>query len=173
MEQSTKPQTLTYALHDSPVALLAWIYEKLHDWTDSYPWTDDEVLTWISVYAFSRAGPGAAHRIYYEVQHTNENSIPEGIHGKVFTRALSEGYVKGVKLGLTHNPKELRVAPKIWSKTLGDIVYEAENEHGGHFYAHEHPELLARDLKVMFGKKGGAYGVVKGKNGYENRGSKL
>jgi pimeloyl-ACP methyl ester carboxylesterase len=48
--QSTKPQTLGYALTDSPVALLAWIYEKLHDWTDSYPWTDDEICTWISIY---------------------------------------------------------------------------------------------------------------------------
>lgn len=35
-EQSTIPQTLTYVLNDSPVALLAWIYEKLHDWTDEY-----------------------------------------------------------------------------------------------------------------------------------------
>ena len=35
-----------------------------------------------------------------------------------------------------------------------------------HFYAHEHPELLARDLKAMFGEGGGAFGVVKGKNGY-------
>ena len=32
-------------LADSPVALLAWIYEKSHDWTDDYPWTDDEILT--------------------------------------------------------------------------------------------------------------------------------
>lgn len=42
--QTTKPQTLGYALQDSPVALLAWIYEKLHDWVDDYPWTDDEIL---------------------------------------------------------------------------------------------------------------------------------
>jgi hypothetical protein len=41
-EQSTKPQTLGYSLADSPVGLLAWIYEKLVAWTDSYPWTDDE-----------------------------------------------------------------------------------------------------------------------------------
>lgn len=47
---STKPQTIGYALADSPVALLSWIYEKLHDWTDDYPWTDDEILTWISIY---------------------------------------------------------------------------------------------------------------------------
>ena len=41
-EQSTQPQTLGYALADSPVGLLAWIYEKLVNWTDAYPWTDDE-----------------------------------------------------------------------------------------------------------------------------------
>lgn len=41
-EQSTKPQTLGYGLADSPVGLLAWIYEKLVSWTDDYPWDDDE-----------------------------------------------------------------------------------------------------------------------------------
>ena len=42
LEQSTKPQTLGYALADSPVGLLAWIYEKLVLWSDDYKWTDDE-----------------------------------------------------------------------------------------------------------------------------------
>jgi hypothetical protein len=41
-EQSTKPQTLGYCLADSPVGLLAWIYEKLVRWTDEYAWDDDE-----------------------------------------------------------------------------------------------------------------------------------
>jgi len=41
-EQSTRPQTLAYSLADSPVGLLAWVYEKLVSWTDAYPWTDDE-----------------------------------------------------------------------------------------------------------------------------------
>ena len=41
-QQSTRPQTLGYGLSDSPVGLLAWIYEKLVGWTDKYPWTDDE-----------------------------------------------------------------------------------------------------------------------------------
>ncbi len=40
--QSTKPQTLAYGLTDSPVGLLAWIYEKLVIWSDKYPWGDDE-----------------------------------------------------------------------------------------------------------------------------------
>ena len=41
-EQSTKPQTLGYSLADSPIGLLAWIYEKLVTWTDKYPWTNNE-----------------------------------------------------------------------------------------------------------------------------------
>jgi hypothetical protein len=45
--QSTRPHTLAYALADSPAGLLAWIYEKLVDWSDSYPWTDDEGALWI------------------------------------------------------------------------------------------------------------------------------
>ena len=82
-EQMTQPQTLGYGLADSPVGLLSWIYEKLVNWTDNYPWDDDEVsncfffllpqrltiqqvLTWVSIYWFSRAGPAASLRIYYE-----------------------------------------------------------------------------------------------------------
>ena len=42
VEQATKPQTLGSGLADSPVGLLAWVYEKLVAWTDGYPWTDDE-----------------------------------------------------------------------------------------------------------------------------------
>jgi hypothetical protein len=90
MEQSTKPQTLAYALTDSPVALLAWIYEKLHDWTDEYPWSNDEIFTWVSIYAYSTAGPGAAHRIYYETTHTNDP----------VTREALTKYIPSVKLGL-------------------------------------------------------------------------
>jgi len=41
-EQVTAPQTIGYSLSDSPVGLLAWIYEKLHFWTDDYKWEDDE-----------------------------------------------------------------------------------------------------------------------------------
>lgn len=40
--QATKPQTLGYGLADSPLAVLGWIYEKLHKGVDNYPWTEDE-----------------------------------------------------------------------------------------------------------------------------------
>lgn len=47
--QSTKPQTLAYSLADSPVGLMAWIYEKLVAWTDAYDWDDDEGSSSFSV----------------------------------------------------------------------------------------------------------------------------
>ena len=72
--------------------------------------------------------------------------------------------------------------PVTWARTLGPVVYESHHERGGHFAAHEKlvlyidntshanccsPHIIARDLQKMFGKGGGAYGAVEGKNGYE------
>ena len=114
--QSTKPQTLGYGLADSPVGLLAWIYEKLIVWTDAYPWEDDEgaysiltyicrifdemsvsVLTWISIYHFSRAGPTASLRIYYEYMHhiSSRGPVPTNI-----------------PVGYSYVPKELFIFPQ-------------------------------------------------------------
>ncbi|KAL8715114.1 MAG: hypothetical protein Q9220_001071 [cf. Caloplaca sp. 1 TL-2023] len=155
VEQATKPQTLGYALADSPVGLLAWMYEKLHDWTDSYPWTDDEILDWVSIYWHSTAGPAATLRIYYEVGHDSQ-----------FPRGKSETYIPTVPLGLSHFPKELTVVPRMYGRTMGPVVFEKERERGGHFAAWECPEDLVGDLRTMFGKDGGAEGVVEGKSGY-------
>ncbi|KAF5337448.1 hypothetical protein D9757_010335 [Collybiopsis confluens] len=98
-EQSTQPQTLGYSLTDSPVGLLAWIYEKLVNWTDSYPWTDDEVLTWISIFYFSRAGPAASVRIYYEVVHS------DNVRQVVIQKSK-------IPMGVSLFPKELRIVPR-------------------------------------------------------------
>ncbi|KAF8902482.1 Alpha/Beta hydrolase protein, partial [Mucidula mucida] len=64
LQQSTRPQTLGYSLADSPVGCWPGSTRTLA-WTDEYPWTDDEVLTWISYTLFS-SGPTASTRIYYE-----------------------------------------------------------------------------------------------------------
>lgn len=71
--QATRPQTVAFCLEDSPAALLGWIYEKLLHWTDNYQWTEDEVLTWVSVYWFSRAGPGASVRTYFEADNPSRD----------------------------------------------------------------------------------------------------
>ena len=151
LTQSTKPQTLGYGLTDSPVALLAWIYEKLHDWTDAYPWTDDEILTWISLYWFSTAGPAASLRIYYEATHAEEG---------VVDRERVQKWIPTVKLGLCYAPKELTVVPRTWGRTLGPVAFESEKTAGGHFLAWEHPEEVVKDLREMFGKGGPCAGIL-------------
>ena len=52
-----------------------------------------------------------------------------------------------------------------WSQT-SYLVFESEHQKGGHFAAHEKPEELVGDVRRMFGRGGGAFGVVKGKDGY-------
>jgi microsomal epoxide hydrolase len=160
--QSTKPITLGYGLTDSPVALLAWIYEKLCYWTDAYPWTDDEVLTWISIYEFSRAGPAASVQIYYEAKHPEPSEGP----GKgVSMKDILTTYVPRVPIGLSHFPKEVMPLPFGLGGVCGRVVQEIKHERGGHFAAWEKPEALVGDVKKMFGKGGPCYGVVPGKNG--------
>jgi hypothetical protein len=157
--QSTKPQTISYSLSDSPAGLLAWIYEKLHDWTDGYPWTDDEILTWISIYWFSAAGPAASVRIYYEATHPEPFS-------SISTPVRLREWIPHVKLGVAHFPREITCVPKTWAATLGPVVYDSEHGSGGHFAAWEKPDAIASDLHKMFGKGGPCYNVVKGKTGY-------
>lgn len=70
--QSSRPQTVAYCLEDSPVGLLGWMYEKMIHWTHDYPWTDDEILTWVSIYWFSKAGPGASVRTYFEAENPSK-----------------------------------------------------------------------------------------------------
>ncbi|KAK7045806.1 hypothetical protein VNI00_007209 [Paramarasmius palmivorus] len=178
-EQSTQPQTLGYSLADSPAGLLAWIYEKLVVWTDSYPWEDDEgsqiylrapilegsallllVLTWISIYWFSRAGPAASVRGYYE-------NAQAGEFANIPTPSVPTGY--------SFFPKEIGRGPKpqvdqipvvlLWY-TDKNIVFQSHHKSGGHFAAHEKPNELVEDLRNMFGKGGPAFGVVPGKDGY-------
>ncbi|PPQ86918.1 hypothetical protein CVT25_009804 [Psilocybe cyanescens] len=149
-EHSTQPQTIGYSLADSPVGLLAWIYEKLVNWTDEYPWEDDEVLTWISIYWFSTAGPAASVRIYYEFHHEKESDRPKP---------------STIPHGASFFPKELHNLPRIWTRTPYR-KFEVEHDSGGHFAAHEKPDVLVDDLRKMFGKGGSAEGVVRGKSGY-------
>lgn len=149
-EQSTKPSTLGFALADSPVALLVWIYEKLQDWTDDYAWDDDEILTWVSIYQFSKAGPAASVRIYYETKHAEADQYAQGLK-----------YVPQVQLGVSLFPKDVVVPPKRWAHSLGPLVFAAVHEQGGHFAAHERPEQLAVDLQSMFGTAGGAHEIAR------------
>jgi hypothetical protein len=147
------------------VALLAWIYEKLVDWTDAYPWTDDEVCTWMSIYWFSTAGPRAAHQLYYEVTHVKDPATfkEKEANGIWASDASDLDAWQDVKIGLAHFPRDVLSLPGYWGHVLGNIVYEKDHARGGHFAAWECPDDLVADLREMFGPKGGAKGSVKTK----------
>ncbi|KAK7744746.1 hypothetical protein SLS62_010048 [Diatrype stigma] len=147
--QKQRPSTIGIALEDSPVALLTWIYDKLVSWTDSYPWTDDEICEWVSIYWFSRAGPAASAVIYHDAF----KGGPEPINTIVYT--------PGTKVGFSHFPKEISRTPNLWNRQIGDVVFEREHEHGGHFAAWEQPEALVNDLREMLVPGGAAYGAFK------------
>jgi pimeloyl-ACP methyl ester carboxylesterase len=158
---ATRPQTVAYCLSDSPVALLGWIYEKLVHWTDDYPWTDDEVLTWVSIYWFSRAGPGASVRTYFESEHADPK-----YQGRPDDMKFWDYVPRQVKLGLTQFPKDIVGIPNALAHTLGNVVFSNWAPDGGHFAAYERPQYLADDLRKMFGKDGAAYGCVQDADGY-------
>lgn len=139
---ATRPTTIGYALRDSPVALLAWIYEKLHDWSDDYAWTDDEVLTWVSIYYFSTAGPEASSNAYYAMDHDTPSAI-----------VTASAYMD-VPLGISRFQNDLVVLPKLWNHTLGPVECVNEHPRGGHFAAWEQPDAIVQDLRSMFRKDG-------------------
>ncbi|KAF9017002.1 alpha/beta-hydrolase [Hymenopellis radicata] len=156
IEQGTQPQTLGYSLADSPVGLLGWIYEKLLSWTDKYPWTDDEVLSWISIYLFSRAGPTASVRIYYETYQSGDWQHLQAQR-------------PSIPMGISVFPAEIEIRPLSWYKTSGNLIFSnTSHTKGGHFAAWETPDVLVKDLHKMFGKGGPAFSVVPGKTGYES-----
>ncbi|KAJ5232332.1 epoxide hydrolase [Penicillium chermesinum] len=168
--QETRPQTLGYSLHDSPVGLLAWVYDKLHSWSSDYQWTDEEILTWVSIYYFSRAGPTASTRIYYEAS----APVPESAKSKdgdatkwtSLEQSIGGTASDHIRFAVAQFKDELVQWPTFWYGAMGNVVRTTEFDCGGHFAAWEVPELLVADLKEFLGKEGAAYGAIAGKAGY-------
>ena len=133
--QTTRPQTLGYALTDSPVGQLAWIAEKFKEWTDPtmLPETAvdrNQLLTNVSLYWFTRTGASAAHALY-ESMHAQE----WGADGPAPTGWAVFGADPIVRRLL--DPEHT-------------IAHWSEFERGGHFPAMEAPELLVDDLRGFF-----------------------
>jgi pimeloyl-ACP methyl ester carboxylesterase len=154
---SERPRTAAYMMSDSPVAVLGYIWEKIRLWAadSDVSWSQDDVLDWISIYWFSKAGPGASVNIYHEAQ--------QGL--KAIGGSLWE-YMPS-PLGVTQFPKDICGMPSAALQTLGPVVFERWADKGGHFAAWEVPDELIRDLRAMFSSGGAAFGVVDGKSGYE------
>ncbi len=130
--QGTKPQTLAYALGDSPAGLAAWIAEKFRSWSDS-PIDRDAMLANISLYWFTGA-IGSSFWPYYARAH----------RGWPFDKVQ-------VPTGYAEFPKEILRPPRsLAAKMYTNLQRWTVMSKGGHFAALEQPQALAGEIKAFF-----------------------
>jgi pimeloyl-ACP methyl ester carboxylesterase len=149
LEQATRPQTIGYALLDSPIALAAWIFD--HD-TDAYykiasafvvdkpsgNLTRDHILDNVTLYWLTGTGASAA-RSYWENGQAAAHSAGE-----------TPPAVK-VPVGFTQFPGEIVRTPRSWvEKAYPTLTYFNKVDKGGHFAAWEEPELFSNEIRAAF-----------------------
>ena len=149
LEEATRPQTIGYALLDSPVALAAWMldhdtdsyYKISHAFVDGEPsgnLTRDHIVDNITLYWLTGTGASAA-RSYWE-------------SGRA--QALAAGKAPpevSLPVGFTAFPDEIFVAPRSWvEQGYPTLTYYNEADRGGHFAAWEEPELFSTELRAAF-----------------------
>ena len=151
LEMATRPQTIGYALLDSPVALAAWLLD--HD-TDSYykisrafvdgepagNLTRDHILDNITLYWLTGTGASAA-RSYWE-------------NGQALAQAHASGQAPpevSLPVGFTTFPGEIWRTPRSWvENSYPNVTYFNEVDKGGHFAAWEEPDLFASEVRAAF-----------------------
>jgi len=138
--QATKPQTLAYALNDSPVGLAAWIVEKFRSWSDcggriENCFTEDELLTNVALYWFTGTINSSMRR-YYEATRNPK-------------RLLDPGERIQVPTGIAMFPGEKDlVVPREWAERVYPVSRWTQMPRGGHFPAVEAPDLLIDDIRA-------------------------
>jgi pimeloyl-ACP methyl ester carboxylesterase len=149
LEQATRPQTIGYALLDSPVALAAWMldhdtdsyYKISHAFVDGEPagnLTRDHILDNVTMYWLTGTAASAA-RSYWE-----------GGRAAALTAGQAPAVVS-IPVGFTTFPGEIFRAPRSWvEKSYPSLVYFNEADKGGHFAAWEEPELFSAELRAAF-----------------------
>lgn len=138
--QGTKPQTVGYALDDSPVGLAAWIVEKFRAWSDcggdvEASFTRDQLLTNVSVYWFTATATSSA-RLYFEMRRAGAAAVPQA--------------PITVPTGVANYPGEVTKVPRDWAERRYNITHWADLPRGGHFAAMEVPELFVEDVRAFF-----------------------
>ena len=136
--QGTRPQTIGYALDDSPAGLAAWIVEKFRAWTDCNGdvescLTKDVMLDNIMLYWLT----GTAHsagRLYYEIEHGGASAPNARLEAPV---------------GVAAFPREVMRFPRSWAEHRYNVVRWTDMPRGGHFAALEQPELLVDDVRSV------------------------
>jgi pimeloyl-ACP methyl ester carboxylesterase len=149
VEQASRPETIGYALLDSPVALAAWMLD--HD-TDSYQkiarafvdgqasgnLTRDNIVDNVTLYWLTGTGASAA-RSYWEA-------------GQAQARAAGQAPPPvSIPVGFTTFPGDIWRTPRSWvEKAYPNVIYFNEVERGGHFAAWEEPQLFSEEMRAAF-----------------------
>lgn len=138
MLQSTRPQSLAYALTDSPAGLLTWLVERYYDWSAAdapEPVLDrDEMLTVVSIYWFFRTAGSSARYYKYGLPGWAEPLQPSTVPTGILVMADDIG-----------RPVRRLV------EQADTVVHWTEASAGGHFAAWEQPELVAQDIRAFLG----------------------
>ena len=142
-QQATKPQTLSYAMMDSPVGVAAWIIEKFNSWSDTVGdniesvYTKDELLTNIMVYLVTKSFNTASWIYYGRREEGGRVLSPDGQRVEVPTAAALF-------------PAELLAwPPRSYAERVYNITRWTEMPRGGHFAALEQPTLLIDDIRAF------------------------
>jgi epoxide hydrolase len=138
--QGTRPQTIGYALEDSPAGLAAWIVEKFRAWSDcggdiERSFTKDQLLTNVTLYWVTATATSSA-RLYYEMRQAGRAAVPAA--------------PITVPTGIAQYPGEITRTPRDWAEQRYNITHWAELPRGGHFAAMEVPDLFAADIRQFF-----------------------
>ena len=144
--QQTRPQTLSYGLTDSPVGLLAWVLEKVRDWSDCNGniesiYTKDKILTNVMIYWLTNS-IGSSMRLYYESQGVMKGTSKE-------MRVLSGQYITQ-PTACAQFPKDIYYGPKSWMEKVCNVQRYTLLKEGGHFAAMEKPKIFVEDVKDFF-----------------------
>jgi pimeloyl-ACP methyl ester carboxylesterase len=149
--QSTRPQTLGYALSDSPVGQLAWIVEKYKEWTDSDKKLPedaidiDQLLINVSLYWFTKSGASSAEMLYENM------SMAFNWGGDSNAAAEGQWTPPKVRSGMAvFGKKEDESLLKKLQSFMGEPDRYSFYEKGGHFPAMEVPEVLVKELREFF-----------------------
>lgn len=147
MLQGTRPQTLADALIDSPTGMAAWLVEKFQSLSDcdgniENRFTKDELITNVMLY-WVNASIGTSFLPYYDMTHA-------GAARWIQEKAKEWLGSSHVPTAFALFPNDLTNPPRRWAERFFNVERWTEMPRGGHFAAHEEPELLAHDIREFF-----------------------